>query len=193
MKAVIGLGNPGPQYEKTRHNVGFRVVAQLAKRWGVAAFRQALGSLIGEAFWRGEAVLLVKPQAYMNCSGEAIGRLCNSYGLRAGDLVVVYDDMDLPLGRIRIRQNGGAGGHRGVQSVIAGLGTKEFSRVRIGIGRPPVGKNPADFLLSPFTWAEEEFISLAVERAAEAVETLLSEGLQKAMNQFNPPSQEGKI
>lgn len=185
MRVVVGLGNPGPGYEKTRHNVGFWVVERLAKRWGSQISRRAHRSLVGEAFLGGETVLLVKPQTFMNRSGEAVVRLRDFYHLPPSGFIVVHDDMDLAIGRIRVRENGGPGGHWGVESVIAALGARDFPRIKVGIGRPPAGEDPVDFVLHPFTPVEEESIFLAVERAVEAVEVLLKEGLQKAMSLFN--------
>ncbi len=186
MRVIIGLGNPGPEYRKTRHNVGFRVVDLLAERWGTRLSRHAFLSVIGEAFWRGEKVMLVQPQTHMNLSGEATVRLRNFYRLAPSDFVMVHDDLDLPLGRIRIKPGGGgAGGNRGVASLITSLGSKDFPRVKIGVGRPPGGQDPADFLLQPFTPLEEAFILPAVERAAEAVEVLLIDGPERAMSLFN--------
>lgn len=191
MRVIIGLGNPGPEYRRTRHNVGFRVADFLAERWGARLSRHAFLSVIGEAFWRGEKILLVEPQTYMNRSGEAVVRLRDFYHLAPSDFVVVHDDLDLPLGRLRIKSGGGgAGGNRGVASLIASLESKDFSRVKIGVGRPPSGQDPADFLLQPFTPPEEAFILPAVERAAEAIEVLLIDGLERAMSLFNGTGQE---
>jgi len=185
MRVVIGLGNPGLEYRKTRHNVGFWVVDRLAERWGIQLSRKTFLSQTGEAFWRGEKIILVQPQTYMNRSGEAAIRVRDFYHLGLPDFVVVHDDLDLSLGRIRIKRGGGGGGNRGVISLIAELGGKDFPRVKIGVGRPPGRQDPADFLLQPFTPLEEASILPAVERAAEAVEVLLSDGLEKAMAVFN--------
>jgi len=188
VRVVIGLGNPGPKYEKTRHNVGFRVVERLAKRWKSQISRRAHRSLIGEGCWERETIFLVQPQTYMNRSGAAVVRLRDFYHLSSPDFIVVHDDLDLAVGRIRVKENGGAGGHRGIESIIVGLDAEDFFRIRVGIGRPPAGEDPVDFVLHPFTLAEEESIFPAVERAVEAVEVLLAEGLQKAMNMFNARS-----
>jgi PTH1 family peptidyl-tRNA hydrolase len=186
VRVIIGLGNPGPEYRKTRHNVGFRVTDLLAERWGTRIARHAFLSVIGEVFWQGEKILLVQPQTYMNRSGEAAVRLRDFYRLTPSDFVVIHDDLDLPVGRLRLKSGGGgAGGNRGVASLIAALGSKDFSRVKIGVGRPPGGQDPADFLLQPFTPLEEAFILPAVERAAEAVEVLLIDGPERAMALFN--------
>jgi len=188
---IIGLGNPGPEYNKTRHNIGFRVVDRLAERWGAQFSRKAFLSKIREVFWRGEKIILLQPQTYMNRSGEAAVRLRDFYRLTLADFVVVHDDLDLPLGRLRIKSGGGgAGGNHGVASLIASLGCKDFSRVKIGVGRPPNGQDPADFLLQPFTPLEEAFILRAVERAVEAIEVLLIDGLERAMSLFNGVDQD---
>ncbi|MCS6926991.1 MAG: aminoacyl-tRNA hydrolase [Candidatus Binatia bacterium] len=186
MRIIVGLGNPGVIYQNTRHNLGFRVIERLAERWAIPLTRRALLSLIGEGYYQGEKVLLVQPQTYMNRSGEAVARICTSYPVTLADLILVHDDLDMPLGRIRIKRGGGgAGGNRGVASVIAALGSKDFARVKIGIGRPPPQQDPADYVLQPFTQSEEAFILPAIERAADAVETLLREGIEKAMARFN--------
>jgi PTH1 family peptidyl-tRNA hydrolase len=186
VRVIVGLGNPGREYQKTRHNVGFWVVERLAERWGVQISRRAFLALTGEGFWQGEKILLVKPQTYMNRSGEAVGRVRDFYRLEASDFIVIHDDLDLPLGRVRIKRGGGgAGGNRGVASVIEALGSKDFVRVKLGIGRPPDQQDSADYVLQPFTRLEEAFILPATDRAAEAVEVLLVDGVEKAMALFN--------
>lgn len=188
MRVIVGLGNPGPEYRKTRHNVGFWVVDRLAERWGTRLLRRAFLSVVGDVHWRGEKILLVQPQTYMNRSGEAVARIRDFYHLALSDFVVVHDDLDLPLGRIRIKRGGGgAGGNRGILSLIETLGGKDFARVKLGVGRPSGRQDPADFLLQPFTPSEEAFILPAVDRAAVAVEVLLAEGIEKAMSLFNTP------
>jgi PTH1 family peptidyl-tRNA hydrolase len=190
MRVIIGLGNPGPEYRKTRHNLGFWVVDRLAARWGVQLSRHAFLSLVGDGQWRGEKTLLVQPQTYMNRSGEAVVRIRNFFHLALSDLVVIHDDLDLPLGRLRIKRGGGgAGGNRGIVSVIEALGSKDFIRVKLGIGRPPGRQDPLDFLLQPFTPPEEAFILPAVDRAVAAVEVLLADGIEKAMALFNTSDQ----
>lgn len=190
MRVVVGLGNPGPEYQKMRHNLGFRVVALLAERWAARLSRRAFQSLIGDAQWNGEKVLLVQPQTYMNLSGVAVAQICAFYRLNLKDLVVIHDDLDLPLGRLRIKRGGGGGGNRGVLSLIEALGSKDFIRVKIGIGRPQGRNDPAHFVLQPFTPQEEAFILPAVECAASAVEMILSEGVDKAMARFHPSNSE---
>jgi PTH1 family peptidyl-tRNA hydrolase len=149
---------------------------------------------VGDAHWRGEKVLLVQPQTYMNRSGEAIAKICDFYHLDLADLVVIHDDLDLPVGRLRIKRGGGgAGGNRGLVSIIEALGSKDFVRVKIGIGRPQGRRDPAHFVLQPFTPQEEAFILPAVDRAASAVEVIFLEGVEKAMTLFHISDLEEKI
>ncbi len=186
MRVIVGLGNPGPEYRKTRHNLGFWVVDLLAQRWSTTFSRKAFSSLIGEAWQRGEKILLLKPQTFMNLSGDAIVKALEYYHLALSDLVVVHDDLDLPVGQLRIKRGGGgAGGNRGIVSVVEALGSKEFVRVKIGIGRPPGRRDPAHFVVQPFTPQEEAFILPAVDCAANAIEVILSEGVDKAMALFH--------
>lgn len=191
MRVIIGLGNPGPEYRKTHHNLGFHVVDRLAERWGIRLSRRAFLSVVGDGLWHGEKVLLVQPQTYMNRSGEAGAKIRDFYHLAPSDFIVIHDDLDLPLGRIRIKRGGGgAGGNRGVASLIEVLGSKDFTRVKLGIGRPPGGQDPAAFILKPFTPLEEMSILPAVERATEVVEVLLAEGVEKAMALFHVSGQD---
>ena len=185
MRAVVGLGNPGPRYADTRHNVGFRVVEALARRWGGPEFDRRRYLLLAEARRAGDRILLVKPRTYMNRSGEAVARLRDAYTLSPRDLVVAHDDMDLVPTSVRVKEGGGSGGHRGLESVIAALGSGDFFRVRVGIGRPPPAVDPVEYVLQPFSPAEAADMRLAAERAAQAVEALLEEGPQKAMSLFN--------
>ena len=186
VRVIIGLGNPGPEYRKTRHNVGFWVVDVLAQRWGIRLSRRAFLSLTGDGQLKGEKVLLVQPETYMNRSGEMAIRIRDFYRLELSDFVVVHDDLDLPLGRVRVKRGGGgAGGNRGVASLIAAFGSKEFVRIKVGIGRPPGRQDPADFVLQPFTPQEEASILPAVDSAADAVEMLISDGIEKTMAAVN--------
>jgi len=185
MRLIVGLGNPGSRYENTRHNVGFWVVDSLAKKHGLRLDRQGFYSWLVEGTLAGEKVLLLKPQTYMNESGRAVAAALNYYHLAPGDLTVVCDDLDLPLGRLRLRGRGSSGGHNGLKSIIAWLGSEEFPRLRIGLGRPPAEMDPADFVLSPFAPPEWEIIKEAVQEAVQALETMLTDGLEKAMNLYN--------
>lgn len=186
MHVIIGLGNPGAEYHRTRHNVGFHAVDVLARRWNIRLSRRSFLSLIGGGVWRGNKVLLVQPQTYMNRSGEAAVKIREFYHLPLSDFVIVHDDLDLLAGRVRIKRGGGgAGGNRGIASLIESFGSKDFTRVKVGIGRPPGRQDPADFVLQPFTRQEEASILAAVEKAADAVEMLLTQGLEPAMAVFN--------
>lgn len=185
MKVVLGLGNPGRKYERTRHNLGFLVVDQGASRNSIVFKRKKYSSLIGEWQRAGEEVLLVKPQTYMNHCGEAVKSLFRYLPLSTKDLVVIHDDLDLPFGRIRVRQRGGAGGHRGVLSIMEAIGDEGFFRVRVGIGRPSPGVDPTDYVLQPFSPGERGSLDQIVSKAADAVECLLEEGPQRAMEKFN--------
>lgn len=184
MKIVVGLGNPGREYGTTRHNVGFMTVDTLAARWGVAVWREKFSALVAEH--RGaETILLVKPQTYMNLSGQAVAAFVRFYKLTVADVIVVYDDIDLPAGRLRLRPGGGAGGHRGIESLFDHLGNDAFARVRIGVGRPPEYMEAADYVLSRFSAEEQPLMAEAVNRAADAVEAVLKGGLTKAANEYN--------
>ena len=185
VKLVVGLGNPGKKYGRTRHNLGFLVVDHIARQNQVAIKKKLCDALVGEWSKDGKRILLIQPQTYMNRSGESIKALLDDLRLTPADLVVIHDDLDLAFGRIRIRPGGGAGGHRGVLSIMENLGGPQFYRVRIGIGRPPDGVDAVDFVLEPFLPQEVERLDELVSRASDAVVSLLREGGQRAMEQFN--------
>jgi peptidyl-tRNA hydrolase, PTH1 family len=185
VKLVMGLGNPGKQYEGTRHNLGFMIVEQLARQNQVAIQKKLCEALVGEWSNDEERIFLVKPQTYMNHSGESVKALLDHFGLTAEDLIVIHDDLDLSFGRIRIRPTGGAGGHRGVLSILESLAGGQFYRVRVGIGRPPDGVDPVDFVLENFTLQEVDQLAELIPRASEAVVSLLREGERRAMEQYN--------
>ena len=185
MKIVCGLGNPGRRYQRTRHNLGFMVVDRFASEKRVTVKEKKYHSLIGSWQMNGEKVLLVKPQTHMNRSGEAIRTLFRYFPVALQDLVVIHDDLDLPLGRIRMRPRGRAGGHQGVLSILEALEGEDFFRVRLGIGRPPAGVDPSDFVLDPFPLKETDLVDEAVSKAADALESLLQEGSHRAMERFN--------
>lgn len=174
----------------TRHNLGFLVLDRIAAENRVAVKRKKQGSLLGEWQASAEQVLLVKPQTLMNRSGEAVSYLLLSFPFTVADLIVIHDDLDLSFGRIRIRQGGGAGGHRGVLSIMEALGEQGFFRVRIGIGRPPADVDPTDYVLEPFSPEERLTLEQVVSRAANAVVCLLEEGPQRAMETFNRAGEE---
>jgi peptidyl-tRNA hydrolase, PTH1 family len=185
VKLVVGLGNPGKKYERARHNLGFLVVDHIARQNQVTIKKKLCDALVGEWSNDGERILLVKPQTYMNRSGESIKALLDYFRLTAGDLAVIHDDLDLAFGRIRIRPGGGAGGHRGVLSIMESLAGAPFYRVRVGIGRPPDGVDAVDFVLESFLSQEVQQLDELVSRASDAVVSLLREGGQRAMEQFN--------
>ena len=180
-KMIIGLGNPGKKYSTTRHNVGFAVIDNFAEDESLKWREYKDRALISGC----SDFLIMKPTLFMNRSGEAIIPLIKKYELDFEDIIVISDDMDLSLGSIRLRKGGSSGGHNGVQSVIETLGTDEFCRLRIGIGRPPENTDPVDFVLSNFTKKESEDLRPVLSRAADAVSVFIDSGLQKTMNLFN--------
>ncbi|HET6947925.1 MAG TPA: aminoacyl-tRNA hydrolase [bacterium] len=191
MKLIVGLGNPGRRYRQTRHNVGWEVISRLARRARIVVDEEDGFSDVGRGAIGGTRVILARPQTYVNVSGEAVRDLRRRHRLRPQDIVVVVDDLDLPLGRLRLRASGSAGGHNGLKSIIEAIGTTEFPRLRVGIGRPPEGVDPADYVLTPFTSDEQAVVDAALDRAAEAIETAVTEGIETAMNRFNPGGNDG--
>jgi len=183
---VVGLGNPGPQYAKTRHNLGFMVADLLAARIG-AQFRvhKRSGAEVVTGRLGHRPVVLAKPRTYMNESGRQVGPLANFYSVVPGDVIVIHDELDIDFGRIRLKLGGGEGGHNGLRSVANALGTKNFQRVRIGVGRPPGRKDPAAFVLETFSSTERTEIPTICEQAADATEILIELGLEPAQNQIH--------
>lgn len=183
---VVGLGNPGTNYAKTRHNFGFVVADLLADRLG-SRFKvhKRSGAEIISGRLSGRSMVLAKPRTYMNESGRQVGLLANFYSVSAADVIVIHDELDIDFGRIRLKLGGGEGGHNGVRSVAAALGTKDFQRVRIGIGRPPGRKDPAAFVLENFTAAERGEVGAICELAADACELLIEVGLEPAQNRVH--------
>ncbi|MFN8471840.1 MAG: aminoacyl-tRNA hydrolase [Anaerolineae bacterium] len=182
---IVGLGNPGPQYAKTRHNIGWMVVERLAEQHRLSFDRLQFKARVAAGTMRDQRVVLAKPLTYMNLSGEAVGPLMRFYKIPLERLLVVYDEIDIPFNTLRLRADGGAGGHRGMRSIIQTLGSQDFSRLRVGVGRPPSGWEAADHVLAPWTKDEVPLVSALVERAALAAETWLTEGILSAMNRFN--------
>jgi len=180
---VVGLGNPGPTYAKTRHNVGFMVADVLAARLG-APFKvhKRSGAEVVTGRLGGRPVVLAKPRTYMNESGRQVGPLAKFYSVAPGDVIVIHDELDIDFGRIRLKIGGGEGGHNGLRSVVSALGSKDFQRVRIGIGRPPGRQDPAAFVLQPFNAAERAEVPTIVEQAADATDILVQLGLEPAQN-----------
>ena len=183
---LVFLGNPGPKYECTRHNAGFMAADALARKLGVSINRARFKALTAPAEINGEKVLLLKPQTYMNLSGEAVGEAARFYKILPENVIVVSDEVSLPLGKLRVRMKGSAGGHNGLKSIIASLGSDNFPRVRIGVGAPPhPDYDMADWVLSVFRNQDLEDMLSAADKAAEAVITYVTDGPERAMNRFN--------
>ena len=183
---VVGLGNPGAKYENTRHNVGFMTADALAGRNGEPIRRVKYHALTSEAVIGGQSVLLMKPTTFMNLSGQAVSEAARCYKIPADHVLVISDDVDLPLGKLRIRKSGSAGGHNGLKHIIQLLGTDQFPRLKIGVGgKPHPDYNMADWVLGQFQGEDKKTIDDAVARAADAVECLLADGIDRAMNQYN--------
>jgi peptidyl-tRNA hydrolase, PTH1 family len=183
---VVGLGNPGTEYSETRHNVGFRVVELLAARAGGGRFsKHRSHSDVLEGRLAGRRVVLAKPRTYMNVSGGPVAGLLKYFSVPAEDLVVIHDDLDLGFGVVRLKRGGGEGGHNGLRSISSSIGTRDYLRVRFGIGRPPGRQDPADFVLKRFSGAEKKELEFAVDLAADAVEALLDDGLEATQNRFH--------
>ena len=182
---IVGLGNPGRQYQTNRHNIGFMLVSRLAENLGVSFTRVQSKALVTKTTFQDKPVIIAKPQTYMNLSGQSVGSLAKFYKIELDHLMVVYDDVDLPFGRIRIRPSGGSAGQKGMRSIIDQLGTEEFPRMRLGVGRPPGSKGAASYVLRNFAGEDAEFLPQVLERGVEAVLTFISEDLITAMNRFN--------
>lgn len=183
---VIGLGNPGPDYAETRHNIGFRVVELLAARAGGGRFSKHRSNAdVLECRLAGRRVVLAKPRTFMNVSGGPVAGLAQYFSVPVEDLVVVHDDLDLGFGVIRLKRGGGEGGHNGLRSISTSIGTRDYLRVRFGIGRPPGRQDPADYVLKRFSGAERKDLEFAADLAADAAEALLADGLEPAQNRFH--------
>jgi PTH1 family peptidyl-tRNA hydrolase len=182
---IIGLGNPGRQYVKSRHNVGFRLLDRLAERLGVTFSRMESKALVTHADYQGCRLILAKPQTFMNLSGQAVASLARFYKISTENMIVAYDDVDLPLGVLRIRPQGGSAGHKGMTSIIERLGMNMFPRLRLGVDRPPGRMDAAAYVLQDFTPAEEELLATILESGVDAILVFVSQGLEVAMNQFN--------
>ena len=194
MKIFAGLGNPGREYAATKHNVGFMLADALAARLNAPDWREQFRALVTATYVGGEKILLVKPQTFMNLSGEAVRPLMDYYRLTVDDLIVAHDDMDIPVGVIRLRPKGSGGGHRGVSSIIEHLGGDEnFARVRIGVGRPPEHWTVNAHVLSPFNDEDAPKINEAIESLVPAVISIVEDGIDTAMNKFNPKKKKAKI
>lgn len=185
MKVIVGLGNPGDRYRNTRHNVGFHCIDLLARRWGIDVKERRSKAVLGRGRFQERDVVLAKPRTFMNRSGEAINYLIARFGIKPADIVVIYDEMDLPVGRIRIRPGGSPAGHNGIRSIIGELHTQNFPRVRVGIGQPDMEGGQVSHVLNRFADEEASEIANAMQRVADAMECLLEENITVAMNRFN--------
>ena len=184
MKLIVGLGNPGIPYRMTRHNIGFQVVDRLAKLNDIPIRTKRFKSLYGKGWIDFQQIILAKPMTFMNRSGEAVKKAVDFFHLKMDDLIIVHDDLDLPFGRLRFKQRGGDGGHQGVRSIIEGVGGNIFLRLKVGIGRPSQGSDPAEYVLETFEKVEQLHLDQVLLQAAESLKVMLLEGLEKALNQF---------
>jgi PTH1 family peptidyl-tRNA hydrolase len=192
MKLIVGLGNPGRGYAHNRHNIGFMCLGDFARKQGIRFDRKRGKARIGIGEVAGEGVILARPQTFMNLSGESVSRLVSGFDIALDDLLVVHDDLDLSLGKIRLRRGGSSGGHKGVDSIISSLGSEDFPRLRVGIGRPASSENHTEsgegiisYVLSDFTPVEKQIVTQVIPRVSEAMLYLLTEGLSAAMNRYN--------
>jgi peptidyl-tRNA hydrolase, PTH1 family len=185
VKLLVGLGNPGRGYAKTRHNVGFRIVEEIAQRCNISMRQENFSSFFGKGKIAGEDVLVIEPQTFMNLSGSAVCGFWNYYDLKGSDVLVVHDDLDLDLGRIKFAWNSGHGGHNGIRSIIEVSGTKEFYRLRVGIGRPVSNIDPADYVLGSFHKSEKETAGEVVAKCADAIVCYYNDGVEAAMQKYH--------
>jgi len=191
VKVIIGLGNPGVHYRWSRHNMGFQVVDRLAKANHILVCTKRLNTHYGTGQIESQEVALAKPMTFMNRSGEAVKKLVNFFQIGLEDLIVIHDDLDLPFGRLRFKRRGGDGGHQGVRSIIEWVGGNSFLRLKVGIGRPPKGMDPAEYVLSDFDQTEQPRLDDILTQAAEALKVMLLEGIQAAMNQCQKKGKTG--
>ncbi len=185
MFLIVGLGNPGRSFASTRHNLGFKVIDKLSRLCTIPIDKYSCKAKFGQGKWDETELVIAQPQTFVNLSGQSVKAMLDYFNIDSSKLLVIHDDLDLPVGEIRIKRFGGSGGHNGLDSIIRNLGTNKYGRVRIGIGRPPGKQDPAKFVLAPFTKKEKESIKVAIEEAAEAALTVSTEGLTKAMNKHN--------
>ena len=186
MYIIVGLGNPGKDYENTRHNVGFMVIDEAAKKYNISVNEKKHKAIIGKGFIAGQKVILVKPQTFMNLSGESVRDVIDYYKIdETTELIVISDDISLDVGQLRVRKKGSAGGHNGLKNIILHLGHDEFRRIRMGVGEKPSGYDVADYVLGHCPQDEKEQIAESVKKATEALEVIITDGPDAAMNQFN--------
>jgi len=185
LKLIAGLGNPGRAYAATRHNIGFMVIDHLAAAYGIGVDRKKFATQFGRGAIEGHSVILAMPLAYMNRSGMPLSQLARYFKIPCRELIVIHDDMDIVFGRIKIKQKGGSGGHKGIRSLRDAFGDDRFTRVRVGVGRPAPHRDAADYVLSEFSPGERQVLDVVIAQAREAVVTILCEGTRVAMNRFN--------
>jgi PTH1 family peptidyl-tRNA hydrolase len=184
VKLIVGLGNPGTRYEGSRHNIGFLVVDRFATEHHIPVSTKRFKAILGNGWIDSQKVVLFKPMTFMNLSGEAVKKALHFFCSGPEDLIVIHDDLDLSLGRLRFKVRGGDGGHLGVRSIIESIGANSFLRLKVGIGRPPRGVDTAEYVLNPFEIVEQACLNRALDQAAEALKVMFVEGLQTAMNRF---------
>jgi len=182
---IVGLGNPGPKYSGTRHNIGFQCIDRMAKRWGIEVSERRAKAVLGKGSYRGQNVVLAKPRTFMNHSGEGLRYLLARFSAVPANLLVIYDEMALPMGKLRLRSTGSDAGHNGIRSIIDCLNTAEFPRLRIGIGRPDPESNYVTHVLDRFSQEDQTIIDEVVDRVILATECIIEESLERAMNKFN--------
>ena len=192
MRMIVGLGNPGRRYVQTRHNVGFTVIENLANRWSIPADGKQLGALVGTGRIGDSKAMLIRPQSFMNRSGQPVRSLVGYFKLASSDVIVVHDDLDLPFGRVQLKQGGGHGGHNGLRDLNKHVGS-DYVRVRMGVGRPPEGWDTADYVLGKWSQDETPQVPSIIDRASDAIESVIRDGLEAAMNQFNQRPQGASV
>lgn len=193
MYIIAGLGNPTKQYDKTRHNVGFSVIDLLADKYNIDVTEKKHKAFCGKGVIEGQKVVLAKPQTFMNLSGESIRAIVDFYKVEPEDIVIIYDDVSLEPGQLRIRLKGSAGGHNGIKNIIAHLGTQEFPRIKVGIGAKPPRMDLADYVLSRFSQGEQKMMDEAFSEAGEAAVMMITDGAERAMNHFNTRKKDGSV
>ncbi|MGN0298651.1 MAG: aminoacyl-tRNA hydrolase [Lachnospiraceae bacterium] len=185
MYIIVGLGNPGAEYQGTRHNMGFMVLDELARKYNISIDTKKHKGLIGKGMIGSQKVVLVKPQTYMNCSGECVRQVQDFYKVSNEEILIIYDDINLEPGKLRIRKKGSAGGHNGIKNIILHLGTQEFPRIRVGVGEKPAKIDLVNYVLGHFQGEDKQKVEEGIENAVAAVRVLIEDGPEAAMNQFN--------
>lgn len=185
MILIVGLGNPGREYANTRHNIGFRAIDQLSQQYSIPLNQKKHKAIYGSGYIEGQKVILAQPQTYMNLSGESVRELVDFYKIEPEDVIVIFDDISLPVGQLRLRKKGSAGGHNGIKNIIAHLGSQDFPRIKIGVGEKPAGWDLKDHVLGAFSKEDEPLVKESIENAADACKIMLTDGIESAMNLYN--------